>query len=216
MATGRINVVSLELAPDDREFLAQLFDTGVLEPIVPSQMDLKEGDVIVCCSDGDQAESIRRHVDEMICTQRRFTRPHEHKLNGGPLLIPENSPLNVDGEEGRVYLRQVRASLVMKAMPGVLNILHFPCGAATSAALTAEEAIRLHMESKCRMKREIVVDGLSLHVKQLVHIDWGNGSKEILAITRAKWEAFLLQRDAHDGPPPVVRDDIRTEQPIVV
>ncbi len=212
MATRRSNQVSLELSPDDREFLAVLFDHGVLESIHPEEMDLSEGDVVVCCSDGDQAEDIRAHVDRMICSQRRCTRPHEHKLNGGPLLIPEDSPLNIGGEEGRVYLRQVAASLAMKAMPGILNILHFPCGAGTSVGLTAEQAIKLHMESKCRMKAEVVTGGLTLHVKQLVHIDWGNGVKNMFAITRLKWEAFLLERDARDEAPPV-QDLVSMELP---
>lgn len=136
------------------ESIRRLRSASVLCDVDGHRLDPdKAGVSLVTCGDCD-----RTPENEMFL-RRAFdhSRLHEHKLNGAPFRIAENSPLNT-----RLGLRlptdldllwDIAEGCFLKHTSSVVVCGHDPCGKAEG--IPFEDKIDLLMEAKLRIKREV-------------------------------------------------------------
>lgn len=140
------------LGPVELGFIEDLKQASIIKKIVGVDPRLKNGFIFCVCGDCDRFPESYRYQKNLIKSSGCGVRPHLISLNGGPLLIPEISPLNVDGES-RVMKRQIADSLKLKGLDVVLAMLHAPCGAAGVAQLSIEETFSLYLRAVKDLQR---------------------------------------------------------------
>lgn len=178
----------MALALADQELVRELREFGVLQDVEGHRLDQSNGIILVSCSDGDQMPDIWQYQNGIMQSQRTSPRIQPLNLNGGALLIPEESPLNKEVHEDLVYLKHIREAMGMKGMYTVVLYAHGPCGAAGLAGLTLIEVLGLLKQAGRRVREAFP----NAQVVCFFHADKG-GTKRTYFVS-AKWFEWLAQR----------------------
>jgi hypothetical protein len=177
----------MPLKKDDASVLRSMRKGGVLRDIQSNRIDAHNGVILVACGDGDQFYDLFSHKAEILAPQRGAPRIHPLTLNGGGLLIPENSPFNKDLPHDRVLLTNIAGAMKLKEIYTVALCVHAPCGMARSAGLDFETMIRLLVEAKRRIRCEI--QHPELKVAAFCHVDWEDG-KRTYHVSADAWDKW--------------------------
>lgn len=175
----------------DLDEVRRLRSAGVLLDIDPAKMDLSQGIIVVRCSDCDQREDMVGYVEALCDKQRVRRRIHDFAMNGGPKVIPVESPLNDGDRRGSALIEDIEGAFVLKGIRGVLLIGHNPCGAALLNDVSLNHAIALLMLAEGRIKDALQARIQGLHVYSHVHVDWAvDGKKRTYFVSHKGWLAL--------------------------
>ncbi|HBO99935.1 MAG: hypothetical protein UU48_C0002G0063 [Candidatus Uhrbacteria bacterium GW2011_GWF2_41_16] len=173
--------------PEKKELLyvETLRKNGVFLEIDNRFRNLETGMIAVPCADCDQRVDLIRHAESLFEEQNLPTRIHPLGLNGGAILIPEWSPLNINGEDGRVLMRHIRDAAVLKHIGLLVLYGHYPCGAAGLAKLSLEETVNLLMSAEGLVKETMS----GMRVDAFFHVDYRNKKRTYFVSHRA-WKQY--------------------------
>lgn len=183
----------------DYELIEDLIAAGVLGSIEGEMIPHAEGTVLVSCADGDRISHIlQTHWD--ICTGRDCH--HVLTMNGGPLLIPEHSPIaDPDLKEGPVLLKHITVGAKLKKTTTIVVYGHWPCGAAILANVSLLESLRLYVGAKARIRNIMRVHEMEPTIVSCFHVDYGNGKKVSYHFERDNWHKWLQCRQKGQAVP---------------
>lgn len=109
---------------------------------------------VVTCGDGHQIGDILGYQVAVCGEHREDPVVHVLALNGGALLIPEDSPLNNDfPTTDLLLLEQMRVAKDVKDLSIFALYTHHPCAMAARVGLTLPQQINLLLEAKRRVKQ---------------------------------------------------------------
>lgn len=182
--------MTAHLMDSDRQLIQQLRKAGVLTKVEQEKLDQKNGILAVPCADGDQMSDLFAFQQKMQKGHRHDPRLHMPSLNGGALLIPENSPLNKPDREDLIMLKHIRQGVELKGMDVVALYAHAPCGMAGLYSLNAEQVIDLLLQAKTRVKQTLPGKTIAC----FFHVDYNDGRKRTYFVDRDKWEAYQEKR----------------------
>lgn len=162
---------------DAESVLRSMRRGGVLCDVDTHRLDAKNGVILVACGDGDQFHDLFGYKASILAPQQNDVPPRIHPLtlNGGALLIPEESPFNAEIPYDQVLLRNIDGAMNLKGIRTVAVYVHAPCGMARTANLDIADVIRLLVSAKRRIRRELERPGL--HVAAFCHVDWLEGKR---------------------------------------
>jgi hypothetical protein len=172
----------------DNQLIKDLRLGGVLKNMDGNKIPDDNGTIVISCSDGDRISDIleyhRNTCDGHHCH-------HPLALNGGPLLIPKDSPVaDKDYPEGPVLLRHVLGANKIKKISTVVMYGHWPCGAALASGLTLHQALELVVKSKDNVRLFLQSHEIEPKVVSCFHVDYGS-TKRSYYLDRAKWREWL-------------------------
>ncbi len=172
------------LETNEKNFIEGLIKNDVLKPIdwgiiAEAYGHLPDRCAIIDCSDCDQRERWR---DYLRITARELNpdfKLHPFSLHGGGLLLPEQSPVNINGEDGRVLLRHVLESFKIKDDLGlVLVTSHVRCAKAKAAGISTPEKIALTLLGYRRVCLEVRNKQRSnIQIATLLMVNFGKWQK---------------------------------------
>lgn len=182
--------MTAHLIDSDRQLIEILrYQAGVFADVEDHLLDQGNGVIMVTCSDGDQMPDIFSFQEKMRGDHRKNPRIHTIALNGGALLIGENSPLKSDGED-RVMLKHIKQAIELKGITTIALYVHAPCGAAGLCRLDMRQVLDLLMEAKRRIKTEMP----GVTVACFCHVD--NGKKRTYFVSRERYEEWKQRQAA--------------------
>lgn len=168
----------------ENNFIQALIESEVLKPInwgvvAEAYGHLPDRCAIIDCSDCDQRDRWR---DYLRVTARELNpnfKLHPFSLHGGGLLLPEQSPVNVNGEDGRVMLRHVLESFGIKDDLGlVLVTSHVTCAKAKASGISTPEKIALTLLGYRRVCAEVrEKQTLKIQIATLLMVNFGKWEK---------------------------------------
>ncbi|MDP3963112.1 MAG: hypothetical protein Q8Q39_01310 [bacterium] len=144
-----------KISASDFKSIVELRKFGVLADVDPHRLPQKEGVIATPCADGDQMIDVFTRQVEYAAQAGHAPRPHMLALNGGALLIAEDSPLNKKLREDLVYIEHIKGGIMLKGMRTIVLYTHAPCGAAGLVKLSFVECIELLIKAKARISSEI-------------------------------------------------------------
>ena len=174
----------------DRELIASLRERGVLVPVEGHRLDLGRGVIMVTCPDCDQRADLFNHQEAVFREQGLDPRIHALGLNGGALLVAEESPLNDELGEDRVLIAHMKGARQLKGINTVALYSHIPCGAAGLANLSSEEVVDFLVLGKRRVRAEIP----EAKVACFLHVDKGEGNKRTYFVSYEAWRTWHDER----------------------
>lgn len=184
----------LVMTADDRGQVRKLREAGVLEDVKAHRLKQSRGIILVSCFDGDQMYDIFETCADFQREVRENPRINPVTLGGGPLLIPERSPLIriAHPEIDIMILGQIKMAREMKEIHSIALYAHAPCGAATKCGLNVFAIIELLIEAKIRIKEKF--DGVSvacfLHVDKGLDGD-GKPNKRTYFVSPTEWRRWI-------------------------
>lgn len=183
------------LSDSDRQTIDFLRNgAGVLADVEEHKIDQTNGVIMVACADGDQMPDIFLFQKKMEEKQRKTPRIHTIALNGGALLIPENSPVATG--ESKILIGHIRVAMDLKKIKTIALYAHAPCGAAGLCKLSVEVILDLLIQAKMQIKREIS----DAKVACFFHVDYGDGKKRTYFVSRDKYEEWKQSESKHKIP----------------
>lgn len=150
------------------------------------------GDLVieVTCPDCHQRKGWRDYLE------RFFTLRHPLMLNGGAVLIPEDSPLNIDGEEGRVFIRHIKKTIDLKKITVIILSVHAPCGVVREISMPMDQKLEFLLKAADRVRAAIP----NATVVKLFHVNYGqsedrekSGTKTYV-LKREPFQAYINQQ----------------------
>ena len=195
------------LSDPERSFLRRMREREILREVRAPEFDLSDGMILATCADGAQFDDLYGHLRK-VCHQRGLdqARIHALGLNGGALQIAEESPLNDQLGEDRVYMAHIAGGRVLKGFHTVVLMAHSPCGAAGLANITLEQEIDYLMLAKQRIRTESdaqttalaqkfgkTIDIPPVKVICLFHVDYGNG-RRTYHVSKEAWSSWYAER----------------------
>lgn len=167
----------LQLSDEDRRLVRIMRDdVGVLVKIDERRTRQKDGIVLVPCGDGDQMPDIFGLHLRLCRAHMEKPRIHTVSLNGGPLVIPDASPLSWGLPDSEVMLRHILMGCRRKGIGVIALVGHAPCVAASDYKLNASQVVRLVAEAKYRIKNQLMfAKGLGdVKVDCFFQVDWAH------------------------------------------
>lgn len=183
-------MTSLQATEADYKLIRKLRERKVLEDLNGQLLPAERGTIVIPCADGDRITDILTS-HWAACSGRPCH--HTLSLNGGPLLIPRNSPVNRMGA-GELLLEHAYAGHKLKEVTTIVLYSHWPCGAAITSGMSLHEAIEFSIRAKDRTRRFMQRKGLEPTVALCFHVDWTNGVKNSYFFNRDAWNDMLEER----------------------
>lgn len=144
----------MRLSEHDEQIFNALHSAGVFRDIDRLSLDVTDGLIHVFCGDCDERDDLEGHLRSLCQIQTQRPRIHSLALNGGPLLIPTESPLvRTDQGADRLLISQLRSSVALKRIKSVVFHGHAVCGAADKHGLSFIESVRLTVEAREKAKQ---------------------------------------------------------------
>lgn len=180
-----------QILPEEVSFFEHLRSAGVLEDIEKKRVDAQQGAILISCADGDQMADVFQQTENLS------HRLHTLSLNGGGLILPEQSPANIlltapdcskQVRLGDIFLDQITTARVLKNINLIALHVHYPCGIASAFKIDPQQLIELLIAAKNRLKQAIT----GIKVCAFLHIAWPDGRKRTYFISREKWRAFSV------------------------
>lgn len=162
----------------------ELRSEGIFEDVNANRIDMKNGVILVSCSDGDQMPDIFTHHAALCGTQRDGPRIHTLGLNGGALLLHPDSPLSRDGE-WRILHKHIADAERLKDIHAVALYAHAPCGAAGLCGMSLLDVVQWLLAGKVFLENALA----SVACHAFLHIDRGNDERRTYFVSRARWLA---------------------------
>ncbi len=157
----------------DFQMIRSLRLAGVLKNMNRDCIPDERGTIIISCADGDRITDILTHHWN-ICDGHQCH--HTFSLNGGPLLIPKDSPI-AHYDEGKILLAHILDAHKLKKITTVTAYGHWPCGAAITSHVSLTETLDLLFQAKGNTRRYLQSHGLEPSVIAFLHVDYGNKKK---------------------------------------
>lgn len=180
----------MNLSEPERKLVEEMRGFGVLADADGHRLDQREGIIMVTCADGDQMPDIFRFQAKLSEGQRTDPRIHTLSLNGGALLLPEDTKLIVRRgrrfREDVVLMEHIRVARNLKQIDTIALYAHAPCGMARLMHLSFEDVIATLIAAKARIKG----DNHGAKVACFCHVDRGNGRKRTYFVSRDRWDAW--------------------------
>lgn len=184
------------ISETDLRAIISLRKDGVLADIDPHRLTQQKGVIVVPCADGDQMPDVFAQQAAYAEQAGLEPRPHVLALNGGALLLPENSPLNKAVREDLVLLKHIKDAVPMKNIHTVVIYTHAPCGAAGAANLSFVRCMDLLVKAKARIKEKIP----EVKVACFCHVDrsdeGGHHKRRTYYVDEVRWHAWILENAA--------------------
>jgi hypothetical protein len=174
-----------ELSTHDRALVGDFREAGVFKDVVDDRLPQPEGVILVACGDGDELPELLGFVQKGMTRRDLSPRTHLFTLNGGALLIPKDSPLNVG--EGDVLTRHIAEAVQLKGITTVSLYVHAPCGKAGTQNLGLDQTIPLLFKAKQTVQGWL--PGLSIAC--FAHIDKGKEGRRTYYVSRTAFAQFL-------------------------
>jgi hypothetical protein len=181
----------MKATAEDFELIRELRTSGVFRDFSGELIPSEKGTIVIPCADGDRITDILTH-HWGACNGHPCH--HSLSLNGGPLLIPECSPLSQEDGEGKILLKHSFGAHQLKALTTVVLYGHWPCGAAISANMTLNEALDLCIKSKDTVRTFLQKKDVAPTVVLCFHVDYGNGLKRSYFFDRKAWNERGVKR----------------------
>lgn len=168
-----------KIADSDLHLVRALIESGVLAKIRLARIAEIRGGFprvvgLVDCSDCDQRKRWRRHLELRMKELNRKSRIHPFTLHGGALNIPDACQVNVDGENGRVMMRNIVESPDVKKNIGLILVTtHAPCGKAAAAQISMPELLQHTFLAEDRVVAELPQLDPKIQTMPCVHINFG-------------------------------------------
>jgi len=179
------------LSAADRRAYTLLRNSRILDDVEAHRLDLTKGVILHACADGDQSFDLFTHLTKVVTVQRTDPRIHWFGDNGGALILPTNSPFNVN-RRGENRLEEMQEAHDLKGICTVALYSHAPCGkVGGSMNLTAQvnHLVRAKIQVKERFSWA--------HVACFFHMDLGEGNKHTYFVSRKNWEEYYLIKPDH-------------------
>lgn len=159
-----------------------LVEQGALQK-VDENLFRSVGDTVieVCCADCHERKYWRQYLENF------FNYRHVLSLNGGAISISEDSPLNINGEEGRVFLRHIEGAMNLKKTHSIILSVHAPCGLARSNNVSMLEKLSLLLKAADRI-RDAFPDA---NVVKVFHVNYGEAEDRV----KNGMKTYVLKRD---------------------
>jgi hypothetical protein len=161
---------------------------GAIVPVQSEKIGSARDTVLVPCADCDQFPEFYDH----FCGVTGGRRHQSLSLNGGPLLLSPLSPIELARIDGEVLLRHIKRAAEMKGIRAVALCSHVPCGAAYGAQLDFFETMRLLVEGKLWLRKQLCMP--ELKILCFCHADFnssGKQKKRTYAVDRKVMTTFL-------------------------
>jgi len=175
------------LSAVDRDYLQKLREKNILADVDAHLLNQKDGVIMIACSDGDQMPDVFKKQSELILDQCENPRIHVLALNGGALVVPNDSPLNQEINNAEVLLKNLEGAIELKKIHTLILYAHAPCGAAGLFNLDVNSVIEALVKSKEIIKQRFT----GLKVACFFHVDWGD-HKRTYFISASKWKNYNL------------------------
>ena len=179
----------LVLTRHEKSVIAEWKKFGVLQDIEEHLLDQANGAILVTCSDADQFGEVFRHQCNLQISHRPEPRVHTFAWHGGALACAPCSPVNKRKHAHLVFLDQVSDARILKDIHVVVSRIHAPCGAARMNAVEIEEEMAIHIRAKQQIKNL----NQGIVVACFFDVDYGDGKKRTLFVSREKWEMWAEQ-----------------------
>jgi hypothetical protein len=175
------------LSEADRVLIQQLREAEVLQDIDRHQLDLRQGVILITCSDGHRFPNIFNHQSSLMLEAGVEPIIHTLSWHGGALACAPCSPINRRKDDHKVFLEQVSDAIKLKGIYTILSHAHAPCGAAGLHGVDLTLEIALHMRAKDMMKK--LENTFSKEIKVVPHfdVDYGEGKQRTYYLCRTKW-----------------------------
>jgi hypothetical protein len=157
----------MPLTMSELDFIEELKAAFILRKMFKLNPLLAEGYLLYTCGDCNRYPESYRYQKNLIKQAGKEPVIHLLALNGGPLLFPEHSPLNINGEESRVIKRQIEGTLKLKSLTAIVALFHGPCGAAQAAGLSIEEAFKWYVTAIEEMR--VLYPGVDIVTQSHLH-----------------------------------------------
>lgn len=171
----------------DEKIIADLRRTNVLQDPVGHLLDLKNGSILVTCSDADYFFSILCRQLKMILGQRHNARIHPLCMNGGPIRLVPNSPANKRPDEHLFYQGEILDAMKMKGIKTIALVVHAPCGKAAACNIDLLYLLKLLVQAKLIVKK---MDG-DVVVVCYIHVAFPNKDEHTYFFSRPDWEEWI-------------------------
>lgn len=161
-----------ELTREDFESIRKLRELGILEYVAGHQLSLKNGVISCFCSDCDRSADIYEHTRSIVREQCKDPRIHMLADNGGPLLIPKNSPANRSGStRADDFLYSIEFAINKTQIHTLALVGHTPCNMAIERGISLFDTMALTLHAKMRIKMDL--KSYSPKVACFYHVDYG-------------------------------------------
>jgi hypothetical protein len=177
------------LSAADLSMIRDLRCAGVLQNMDGNKIPDNDGTIVISCADGDRISDIlefhRKQCDSHECH-------HPLTLNGGPLLIPRDSPVaDKEHPEGPVILKHVVGANKIKNISTIVAYGHWPCGAALASGLSLYQTLELFVKSKDNIRQFLQAREIKPSVVACFHVDYGSGVKRSYFFHRKQWYEWI-------------------------
>lgn len=154
------------LDDENKVHFKNLRNGEVLRDVEGHRLDGRIG--VVTCGDGHQICDILEHQAAVCGEFCEDPVIHVLALNGGALLIPEDSPLNTDfPAKDLMLLEEMRVACEVKNLGVIALYTHYPCAMARREALSLPKQLDLLARAKRRVKKEMP----AIKVACFCHVD---------------------------------------------
>ncbi len=150
-------MVKIVLSHDERTEIKDLRDAGVFQEINTALLEnMRSGTIFIPCADGHHFGDLFTYHTQ-ICGHKDEQLHHPLSLNGGALLIPNESPLlrREDGSrrhDDAVLLENLVGAIQLKQPKAVILYAHAPCGMARLHRLSIHNECALLFTAKDRIR----------------------------------------------------------------
>ncbi len=173
----------------DLEFISELREAEVLQPIKNHLIDQSNGVILVTCSDGDRFPEIFQHQVRLQADCRPDPRIHVLAWHGGALACATRSPINRRKDAHNVFLDQIKDARELKGINTVVLEGHYPCGAAGLFEVGLERCLALQIAAKMNVRR--LNNGI--HVACFFPV-YNGKRQQTFFFSREKWEVWAQKR----------------------
>lgn len=180
----------------DYALVRTLREKRILEDVTPELFRAAEGAITVFCGDCDQSHDLGPQQRNFCANHHSHPRVHDIALNGGGLLLAEDSPLHAGLPQDLVLVHSIVGAHRLKGISTVALYTHCPCGAANLVGFSFQRILEELFKGKARLRALLETRQLNLKLVCFVHIDYGeflDGKRRTYYVGRQKWEAYQVE-----------------------
>jgi len=172
----------MTLTESDALQIQKLQENSLLEEADMHILDVEQrGAVLVTCACCPPVHDIFRGVGGLHGPSLGESRFWKLSLNGGPLLIPNESQMNRALHEDRTLIEHLRSASRIDDIGVVALLAHVPCAVNPYPLL---RTLDLLIRAKARLKWELV----GMKAACFLHVDRANEGSRTYFLSQDKWE----------------------------
>ncbi len=185
----------LSLSTEEMACVRALRNLGALKEVSLEKLFGVCRSAMIVCPDGHQLPELYEHHAK-ICQGEEEPMHHPLALNGGAMLLAQESPLLIqkDGTyvpDGEVLLRHLEMAIKLKQPQAVILYAHAPCGMARTHGLTIDQQVDLLIRGKRRVREYVEPLGIR-DVRAWLHICYEPDRRRTYHVERRTWESLSL------------------------